>query len=278
MRCLPALGAMALVCVALGARAHEAAADSGQFDPRAALQISQEAIGRPLGDYVLTGRKGQALRLAGYRGKPLLVSLIYTKCAETCPLTTRYLGNAVAVMTEAFGADSFSVVSIGFDADSDTPQAMQDFAARLGIDIPNWEFAAGDRATLGALTRDLGFAYRPSAMGFEHIAELAIIDPDGRVYRKIYGDAFDMPLLGDPLKKLIGGAHIRYPVWQGLGRRIRLFCTVYDPATGRYRADYSFFGGMLISAAMVLPFGYWLFREVRRAWGSPPADGKPGTA
>ena len=131
----------------------------------------------------------------------------------------------------------------------------------------NWEFASADSVTLKELTRDLGFRYRPSGMGFEHISELSIIDPDGKVYRKVYGDVFDLPQLGEPLKILIGSENIRYPIWKTLGARIRLFCTVYDPSTGRYRTDYSFFGGMLISAAMVLPFGYWLYRQIRRAWG-----------
>lgn len=268
MRRLLTLGAIGTLWAAISLQAHEAPADTGDFDRKMAMQISQDAIGRPLGDYTLLDRKGRPLRLASYRGKPLLVSLIYTKCPDACPVTTRYLANAVKILSEALGPDSFSVLSLGFDTASDTPQAMRQFAARLGIDSKNWEFASADSVTVKELTRDLGFRYRPAGMGFEHISELSIIDPDGKVYRKVYGDEFDLPLLGEPLKNLIGRENIRYPIWTSLGARIRLFCTVYDPSTGRYRTDYSFFGGLLISAAMVLPFGYWLYRQIRRAWGS----------
>ena len=278
MRRLLAFAAIGVGWVTLSAQGLEPTADSDGFDQKAALQISQDAIGRPVGDYALLDREGRALRLAGYRGKPLLVSLIYTKCSVTCPVTTRYLGKAVKIMAEAFGTDRFAVLSIGFDTASDTPQAMQEFAAQQAIDFPNWQFASVDPATLKELARDLGFRYRPSAVGFDHISQLSIIDQDGRVYRQVYGDEFDLPMLGEPLKKLIGNASLRYPVWRSLGERIRLFCTVYDPSTGRYRTDYSFFVGMLISAAMVLPFGYWLYREVRRAWGSPKAGRTSGTA
>ena len=278
MRLLLGLGAIGVIWAAFSTQAHEAPADTGGFDRKAALQISQDAIGRPLGDYTLLDRTGRPLRLASYRGKPLLISLIYTKCPDSCPVTTRYLGNAVKILSQALGPDSFSVLSVGFDTDSDTPQAMRQFAAQVGIDFKNWEFASVDPVTLKELTRDLGFRYRSSGMGFEHVSELSIIDPDGKVYRKVYGDQFDLPQLGEPLKTLVGRENIRYPIWKSLGARIRLFCTVYDPTTGRYRTDYSFFGGMLISAAMVLPFGYWLYREVRRAWGSPKAGRTPGTA
>jgi protein SCO1 len=271
MRRLLALSALGSVWIAFSAQAHEAPADSGGFDQKAALQISQEAIGRPLGDYALLDRTGRPLPLAGYRGKPLLISMIYTKCGDICPTTTRYLGRAVKTLSESLGPDSFSVLSVGFDPDSDTPQAMRQFAAELGINFKNWEFASGDPATLQKLTQDLGFRYRPIPMGFEHISELSIIDADGKVYRKVYGDEFDLPLLGEPLKTLMRKQNIRIPIWRNWGARIRLFCTVYDPSSRRYRTDYSFFGGMLLSAAMVLPFGYWLFREIRRAWGSPRA-------
>ena len=268
MRRLLALGAIGTLWTALCAQAHEPPADSSGFDQKAALQISQDAIGRALGDYTLLDRSGRPLRLADYRGKPLLISMIYTKCGDICPMTTRNLGRAVKILSDALGPDSFSVVSIGFDTASDTPQAMQQFAVQLGIDFRNWEFASVDPATLQELIRDLGFRYRPAPMGFDHISEVSIIDQDGKVYRKVYGDQFDLPLLGEPLKALIGRENVRYPIWRSLGARIRLFCTVYDPNTRRYRTDYSFFGGMLLSAAMVLPFGYWLYREIRRAWGS----------
>ncbi|HYA66176.1 MAG TPA: hypothetical protein VEE84_05780, partial [Burkholderiaceae bacterium] len=78
---------------------------------------------------------------------------------------------------------------------------------------------------------------------------------------------FALPALGDPLKQLLGSTQTHYPLWQGLGRRIRLFCTRFDATTGRYQTDYSFFLGMLISAAMIVPFGYWIVRELRRVWG-----------
>jgi len=262
-----ALGTIAAGWIALSAQGHEVTEDSAaDFDPQAAMQTSREAIGRQVGDYALVDREGRTLHLSSYRGKPLLVSLIYTKCSDTCPMTTRYLNKAVGLMSEALGTGSFAVLSIGFDTTSDSPQAMRKFAAREGIDSPNWEFASLDPATLKELTRDVGFYYRPSPAGFDHLSQLSIIDQDGKVYRQIYGDQFDLPILGEPLKQLLGNASIRYPTWKGLSARIRLFCTVYDPSTGRYRTDYSFFVAMLISAAMILPFGYWIFREMRRAW------------
>ena len=258
-----ALGAIGLTRAAEVADATE---PSARFDQQYAMQISAQAVGRPLGDYALLDRDGRPMQFSRFRGKPLLVSLIFTRCTQTCPMTTRYLREAVRAMQDAFGADSFAVLSVGFDSDSDTPLAMRSFAKRQGVDLPNWEFASTDAANVSALARAVGFTYRPSPAGYDHISQLTIVDSQGRVFAQVYGDDFELPSLGEPLKQLLRRTPTHYPFWQNVGRRIRLFCTTFDPSTGRYRADYSFFIAMLISAAMIVPFGFWLVRELRRVW------------
>jgi protein SCO1/2 len=259
--------AMAVVTSSQAAVAVDPSATVSAFDEQAALRVSEGAVGGLVGDYPLLDRDGRSIQFSRFHGKPLLVSLIYTKCTQVCPMTTRNLSAAVRALQEAFGADSFNVLSVGFDTDTDTPQAMRSFARRQGVDLPNWEFASTDAPGIARLARTLGFSYRPSPAGFDHISQLTVVDAQGRVYRQVYGDAFELPSLGEPLKLLLGRGQIHYPLWQSLGRRVQLFCTTFDTRTGRYRADYSFFVSMLISAAMVIPFGYWLVRELRRVFG-----------
>jgi protein SCO1/2 len=47
--------------------------------------------------------------------------------------------------------------------------------------------------------------------------------------------------------------------------RVRLFCTVYDPTTGRYHFDYSLFIQIAIGALAIISISVWLFIEARRA-------------
>jgi len=236
-----------------------------KFDQKSALQKSQAVVGKKVGDYTLLDRNGQPVRLADYRGKPLLVSYIYTSCAEVCPATTQYLAKAVKYMQSALGADSFAVVTVGFNAPWDSPQAMRDFAARQRIDLPNWEFLSADATTMQKLTRDLGFDYAYSVSGFDHISQLTIIDQEGTIHRQVYGDNFELPMMGEPLKKLVGNEQSQYPGWEGLKNRIRLFCTIYDPKSGEYRTDYSFFFSMFISVIVIYACFAWVVREWRRS-------------
>ena len=64
------------------------------LEAKSAYTASQQAIGHTIGDYTLTTARA-AGAAASYRGKPLLVSFIYTGCFEVCPLTTRSLQAAV---------------------------------------------------------------------------------------------------------------------------------------------------------------------------------------
>ena len=56
-----------------------------------------------------------------------------------------------------------------------------------------------------------------------------------------------------------------------LGDRIRLFCTVYDPASQSYRADYSLFVGIAIGGFILTFTMVFLVRETRRKSRNRPA-------
>lgn len=227
-----------------------AASQSGTVAPRAedALRISQAAIGRDVGDYVFTTPNNRPLRLADYRGKPVILNLVYTSCADICPTVSENLARAVAVAQSALGPDSFHVVTIGFDTRNDTPQRMQAFARRHGLKLRNWDFLSADLEAIDGLSRDVGFLFWSGPQGFDHLAQTTVIDPEGTVYRQIYGTDFDPPLLVQPLKDLVLGRRASLASLDGLWTQVRLICTVYDPASGRYRFSYAIFIGATIGA------------------------------
>lgn len=243
---------------------HDAAAPR-QFDNASALKYSQAAIGRTIGDYVLTDRESREVRLSRYHGRPLVVSLIYTSCYHICPTTTRHLASVVKKARDALGRDSFNVVTIGFDVENDTPRAMKYFAGKQGVDLPGWQFLSGDAVTIKRLAADLGFVFFRSPKGFDHLIQATVIDSDGKIYRQVYGMNFDTPLLVEPLKELVFGRPSGASLLDTIGNRIRLFCTVYDPASDSYRFDYSIFVGMFIGATTLGFIAFMLVREWRRS-------------
>ncbi len=261
--------ACALLAVSGGADAGETGAAPG-LDPQKALRTSQAAIGRLVGNYAFTDRQGRRVTLSSYRGKPLLVSFVYTGCYQVCPATTRFLAKAVRVAQESLGKDSFAVVTIGFNLPFDTPAAMADFARQQGVDLPNWEFLSPDPETLEALTRDFGFLYVQTPKGFDHLLQATVVDQDGRIYAQVYGDAFDVPQLVEPLRRLLTGGPRAPSTVSELVERVRLLCTIYDPASGTYRLNYQIFYklfGALFATALTIGF---IVHERRRGRGPRP--------
>lgn len=210
------------------------------LDEEIALTLSRSVINQPAGDFTLLDRDGKPVRLADFRGKPLLVSFIYTGCFEVCPTTTKNLQKAVTNTVAVLGADRFNVISIGFNQPFDTPSAMKAFAAQNGIVFPNWKFLSPAMAIVDDLTTHFGFSYAATPAGFDHIVQVTLVDPEGKIYRQIYGEALSADMLVEPLKQLITGAPVAQTnAMADIVDRVRILCSVYDPKTGQYRFDYA---------------------------------------
>ena len=142
-------------------------AETADLDVETAYEASQAAIGRQTSDHVLVDHTGQPLELAQLRGKPLLVSLVFTSCSAVCPLTTSYLRDQVEKARNALGEDSFNILTFGFDASGDRPAQLAAFAGTHNLtDIDGWHIASADAETTAAFIEELGFSYRAVAGSF----------------------------------------------------------------------------------------------------------------
>jgi protein SCO1 len=266
-RCAEARALLLAAALALTAPALPAAVPA--LDESEALRAGEAAIGRSVPDIALQDRNGRALRLSDYRGKPLLVSFIYTGCFQVCPTQTRALHEAVKGLDIMLGAHQFNVVSIGFNQPFDSPEAMRSFARQQRIDAANWEFLSPPREGVEALTRAFGFSFVATPAGFDHVLGVTVVAPDGRIHAQVYGDRLRADQLGVPLRQLIlNAAPVRAAPLATLVERVRILCTVYDPDTGQYRYDYKLIfeliGGALFFCS-VLIYCLLEWRSQRRA-------------
>ena len=243
--------------------------EASGWDEETAINHSQAAVGRQLGDFTFRKTDGAEVSLSDYAGKPLLISLIFTSCHHVCPTTTKRLADAVRAAKDVLGVDTFNVLTIGFDTVNDTPEAMRQFARAQSVADDSWEFLSTDFETVDALAAELGFIYFRTARGFDHITQVSVINRDMTVYQQVYGVHFELPWLVEPLKDLVYNRHgiAKNPV-SGLLNRIRLFCTTYDPARDAYHFDFSLFIQMAIGFLSVFGVGWYLVKEMRRGRAS----------
>ena len=252
------------VC-ALAAVGASAVALAQAPDAEKAYRASQAAIGQALPDFTLRDRLNRPVKLSDFRGKPLVVSFVYTGCFQACPVATQTLSKAVKQAREALGADAFQVVSIGFNQPFDSPEAMAAFARQNRVADPRWEFLSPDPRDVEALTRAFGFSFEATPKGFDHITQATIVDASGVVYQQVYGDTFELPLFVGPLKALRSGQAAEAMTIGNVWEKVKLYCTVYDPGTGGYRLNYSLFVEIFAGLTTFAGLGWFIYKSRRPA-------------
>jgi protein SCO1/2 len=98
--------------------------------------------------------------------KVVVISFIYTSCADACPLETAKLGEVQSLLGERLGKDVF-FYSISIDPERDTPEVLHAYAERFGAG-PGWLFLTGAKDDIRELRKKLGMI-APS--GVEELAD-----------------------------------------------------------------------------------------------------------
>ena len=128
----------------------------------------------------LTDQHGARVDWRTLRGTPRVVTMFYTSCQFTCPLTID-AGKAVQHALTLAQQQHLGVVMISIDPVRDTPVVLARTAANHKLDSSHWILAAPKAADVRAAAGALGIRYRQLADGdFNHTTALILLDGDGR--------------------------------------------------------------------------------------------------
>ncbi|MGC8594624.1 MAG: SCO family protein [Candidatus Kryptoniota bacterium] len=129
-----------------------------------------------------------------YRGKIVVMSFIYTHCPDVCPLTTNNMQHLQdSLRVEKIG--NVQLLSLTFDPNRDTPNILKEYADIRGIDLSNWDFLTGTRASVDTVLNEMDIRYFPGDSSYlsngkliyyiTHTDKVVLIDKNGKV-RKSY--------------------------------------------------------------------------------------------
>ena len=139
----------------------------------AAFAGSIRPPGPPL-DFRLTDERGRPLTLSSLRGRPAIVTFMYTTCENDCPTMAQQIRGAL----DDLGARrQVPVVAVSVDPANDTPRRALRFLAEQRL-AGRMRFALGDRASLQPAWRSFGV--QPQERGREHAAWVVLLDRTGR--------------------------------------------------------------------------------------------------
>ncbi len=123
-------------------------------------------------DFALSDQDGETIRMRDLRGKPVIVTFLYTTCEDTCPSQAQQVRSALDELGEDVPA-----LAVAVDPPRDNPDSARAFLAEQRL-TGRMDFALGARAELEPVWR--GFAVQPQREDLEHTARLVIVDPEGR--------------------------------------------------------------------------------------------------
>lgn len=156
---------------------------------------------RPAADFtLLDGVSGETVTLSSLRGTVVVLTFLYTRCPDTCPLTAAKLRQ----VRDRLGDDArhVSFVAVSVDPAGDTPEAVQRFVAAHGMS-GSLRYLVGDAASLAAVWQRYGIASLPQEDDLVgHTDATFLIDRQGRERALLRSD-LDVEILVRDLRALI---------------------------------------------------------------------------
>lgn len=157
----------------------------------------------PAPAFALTDQDGRRLSLMEPRGKVVVVTFIYTSCADACPLLTAKM----AGLQDNLGADfasSVFFISITVDPERDTPEVLARYAQAHGGNLFGWAFLTGTLDEIQAVARQDGIYSKKHAAGdVDHTFLTSPADQRGTLRDQYMGTRFDPDELLRDLRLLL---------------------------------------------------------------------------
>ena len=137
----------------------------------------------------LVDQSGNAFSLASLRGNAVVVSFIYTRCADPamCPLTSAKF----ARLQTLIGSAPVRLLEITLDPRFDTPRVLRAYGRAYAERPQRWTLATGAPGSIADLATRLGVATQWTQPGtLVHTESVIVLDRAGRLAQTIDGNAW----------------------------------------------------------------------------------------
>jgi protein SCO1/2 len=147
-------------------------------------------------DFRLVNQDGEARHLAQYRGRPLLLTFIYTRCPDEkfCPLmSSNFAGVNRELEKLPALRDDARLLSVTIDPAHDTPKVLRSYGAAhtenySKENFARWEFATGDPEEIRRMANFFGLTYNAGSDKIVHSLRTIVVGADGRVFKVYRGN------------------------------------------------------------------------------------------
>jgi protein SCO1 len=125
-------------------------------------------------DFELIERTGNTVTSEELKGQPYVVSFFFSTCPSICIQQNQ----KVQQLQSEFEGEGVRFVSISVDPETDTPEALREYAARFGANPDKWLFMTGDLTYIRRVGAEV---FRLAVDEKFHTEKFVLVDPKGEI-------------------------------------------------------------------------------------------------
>ncbi len=153
----------------------------------------------PAPDFHLTDQNGQQVSLSQFRGKPVVLTFLYTHCPDVCPLTAEHLHSTLVKLGS--DANKVAIIAISTDPRRDDRDAVEAFSRAHNMQN-SWHFLMGKEEELAPVWSAYSIYARQQQEKVAHSFAVYVIDKQGHEHSFLSED-FTPDQLVSTLKPLL---------------------------------------------------------------------------
>jgi protein SCO1 len=162
-------------------------------DPSASSGFELLKPGDEVPDTAFVDQDGRKRRFSGFKGSPVVMTFIYTKCPlpTFCPLMDRHFASMQKPLKAEPALAKVHLVTVSFDPATDTPPVLKAHAQQVEADLSRWTFLTGDRDEVDRFAARFGVSVERAmndARDITHNLRTVIVDADGRLAKVYVGN------------------------------------------------------------------------------------------
>ena len=136
--------------------------------------------------------RGETVTLERWKGERVVLTMVFTSCQATCPITMGKLRDIQSQFDREKLAANFLIVS--FDPVRDTPEKLAAYRVATEHTQPNWTFLVGSEEDTRTLAMLLGIKYsrNPITGDIMHDNQIVLLNGEGEITKELVG--LDAPI------------------------------------------------------------------------------------
>ena len=181
----------------------------GPADVSSTSPVHLPEKGETVPDFRFTNQEGGPVHLAQFRGQPLLITFIYSRCPlpDYCPRLSTNFAEVARMLREtspaAFGR--LQMLSVTLDPEFDSPPVLRSYAKRYSAadpELKHWSFVTGSPDQIRKAADFFGLSYDQQHGEIVHNLRTALIDADGKVFELYSGNQWKPAEVAAQLQQL----------------------------------------------------------------------------